>query len=152
MKTLTVSGKTVRIIDLRPSRDELQVNIYAAEGRSVAKTIQLKGDTRALDDIAADLDLDVASALPDSIPPEPAAPDVPAFIDTIKAKIGDILQVNALMRQYPAFYPSIMAGKWNDVQSLVLDAQSNKILSDAQVALFREAFIQHNIPVDLDAH
>lgn len=145
MKNLSISGRDVRIIDLRPVRDELQINVYISAGHSIAKSVPLHGDTRPFDDIVNDLTIDVDAMLPSVIAEEPSAPNIPGFVAEIKAAMGGIVPLNALMRDYPAFYPALLNGQFDDVRSLVLDAS----LTLEQYAAFKTAFLNNNIPVVL---
>lgn len=83
--------------------------------------------------------------------PTPAAPAaiIPnwlGFAMACKAAAGTALQLNALMVQYPAFFPAIQEMDGATVQALILDAQSKSVISATQYSAFKSAVAANNIP------
>lgn len=77
------------------------------------------------------------------------SPDPVAFSQAVKSGVGGILAANALMVAYPAFFPAIETGQWNDLATLILDAQSKNVITSAQYAAMKTAAALYNIPVTL---
>lgn len=147
MKNITINNKPARVIDLRPERDAIQINVYFSPGHSASKIIYLHGDQRLIDEIVGGLDF-----ADDNWPPEyaeVATPNITGLIGVLKIEMGGIVALNALMREYPAFYPALLAGEWSDIKDLMLDASASNRLNKKQYDAFKAAFNQHNIPVVL---
>jgi hypothetical protein len=76
-------------------------------------------------------------------------PDVPGFVDSLKAAMGGIVGSNGLAKAYPLFYPALSNGAFADVQALVIDGLTTGVLSQPQYAAIKQLAVQHNIPITL---
>lgn len=76
-------------------------------------------------------------------------PDGTAFAQDIKANIGGILVANSLMVAYPAFFPAIQSGAWNDVQTLTIDALAKGVLTQTQYGVIKNSAATYFIPITL---
>lgn len=79
----------------------------------------------------------------------PPAPDVAGFVSALKAAMGGIVASNSLARAYPLFQPALDKGVWADVQSLIVDAHTTGVLSEAQYAAFKQLAAAHYLPIVL---
>lgn len=75
--------------------------------------------------------------------------DVDGFTQAVKTGVGGILAANALMIDYPAFFPAIQSGEWNDLHDLIIDAKNKNIITLDQYNIIKSAASQFNIPIIL---
>ncbi|MGZ4959336.1 MAG: hypothetical protein ACXV7J_08790 [Methylomonas sp.] len=83
------------------------------------------------------------------IPPPSTAPNFLGFIANIKAALGGVVPLNALMRQYPAFSDALNMAEWADVRDLLVDAKTLGVITSTQYTDFQVALTANNIPVVL---
>ena len=99
-----------------------------------------------LEDGTERLVTDAELAAADAIENAPK-PDIPGFINAVKAALGGIVAVTHLARSYPLFLDAIQQQEWIDVKALVQDALITGVLSPAQVTAILGIAAQYHIPI-----
>lgn len=79
----------------------------------------------------------------------PLPPDVPGFLDALKSAMGGIVASNTLAKAYPLFHAALDKAVWVDVQALIIDAHTTRVLSDVQYAAFKQLAAAHHLPIVL---
>ena len=76
-------------------------------------------------------------------------PNPAGFTKAIKTGVGGIIEANALSVAYPLFFSTLQPLDWEDLQALILDAQSKYVITATQYAAIKAAATSFNIPVTL---
>lgn len=79
----------------------------------------------------------------------PPVSDGVGFVQAVKTAMGGIVPSNVLAAKYPLFFDAVSAANWPDVQSLIIDANTNGVINSTQYTAIKSAATKYNIPITL---
>lgn len=76
-------------------------------------------------------------------------PNLGGFLQAVTTIAGGTLGLNAILTKYPTMIGALNAHDWPTLQTLILDAHTNGVITPAQYASLQAAVTANNVPMAL---